>query len=77
MSSSKDKDQINNPPFQTPNPTELKKAAKIDPIQERDPDQPEADVYEDIDDAERQQFGRQGAAEMANSPITQANRGGH
>lgn len=77
MSSSKDKDQMNNPPFQTPNPTELKQAAKTDPIQERNPDQPEADVYEGhIDDAERQEFGRQGAAEMAESPITQVYRGG-
>lgn len=66
--------QANQPVFQTPNPKQLKKAAKEDPIQEREGAK-EMDVADDADDSK--QIGREVSTEMANSQATITNLGGH
>jgi hypothetical protein len=64
--------------FQTPNPTELKKATEQDPIHKRE-GAVEADVAspEQNSDEEAAQMGREASADMANSQTTIANLGGH
>ncbi|MDX2243538.1 MAG: hypothetical protein NW224_22890 [Leptolyngbyaceae cyanobacterium bins.302] len=66
----------NQPVFQTPNPEELKKAAKEDPIHEREGAE-EADVTDEFADKDSEQIGREVSEEMANSQTTIANLGGH
>jgi hypothetical protein len=57
------------PVFQTPNPTELKQAAKVDPISDRE-DQ-EATVDQDgADDRAESDSGVEQASKMANSQIS-------
>lgn len=64
------------PVFQTPNPTELKKAAQEDPIHKREGEQ-ETDPVDPSADEAAEQLGREVSAEMANSQAAIANLGGH
>jgi len=68
--------QADQPLFQTPNPEELKKAAKEDPIPTR-ADTAEAAVEGDFADDPSANMGREASADMANSQVTIANLGGH
>jgi hypothetical protein len=61
----------NKPLFRTPNPTELKEAAKEDPIHDRDSAQ-ESDTKQDDTEVERL-----GVADMLNSQVIRANTSGH
>ncbi|MDX2228639.1 MAG: hypothetical protein NW220_03315 [Leptolyngbyaceae cyanobacterium bins.349] len=68
--------QSNQPPFQTPNPEELKEAAKTDPIYEREGAK-EADIAGEFAADSSESLGREVAEDMANSQVTIANLGGH
>ena len=70
--------QSNDTPFNTPNPSELKKAAKEDPIFDNESDQ-EGDVIVEHpakDGIHAEELGRETAADLANSQTTIANLGG-
>lgn len=61
--------------FQTPNPAELKSAAKEDPIHKRDgASETEAPESGTRDDAE---IGRENAVDLANSHVVKANISAH
>ena len=68
--------QADQPLFQTPNPTELKKAAEDDPLQDREGAK-EADVAGEFAEDASAEMGREVSAKMANSQTTIANLGGH
>ena len=61
----------NEPLFRTPNPTELKEAAKQDPIHDRDSAQ-ESDPNQDDTEVDRL-----GVADMSDSQVVKANISGH
>lgn len=65
--------------FNTPNPTELKKAAKEDPIAERDSSHEATDMVgtPTTDSKEPEQLGAEVGVETSRSPIVEANLSGH
>ena len=71
-----DHSKPNEPLFRTPNPSELKEAAREDPIQDR-PSAQESDTNDDQINTSEAGVDRLGVAEMKDSQVIRANISGH
>ncbi|MBM0742733.1 hypothetical protein JOY44_14145 [Phormidium sp. CLA17] len=70
--------QSNDIPFNTPNPSELKKAVKEDPVFDKDDQEGDVIVEHPAKDGvHAEELGRENAADLGNSQTTIANLGGH
>ncbi len=70
--------QSNDTPFNTPNPSDLKKAAKEDPVFDKDDQEGDVIVEHPAKDGvHAEELGQENAADLGNRQTTIASLGGH